>query len=138
MGSELIKSKLWPEGLDFLQAEEDTWPEKLPKATPKMMKCCMEKRLENLTHLTGQTKDITSCVDRLNLTRYWSHSRLIHVTGWMMRFVINCLSAQESREGSNVLTSDELSNAENFWVRQAQAEAFPQGEKEKTLLQLIF
>ena len=75
----------------------------------------LEKRLENLTHLTGQTKDITSCVDGLDLTRYSSHSRLIHVTGWVTRFVINCLSAQESREGSNVLTSDELSNAENFW-----------------------
>ena len=134
VASELVKSKMWLEGPDFLQAQEDTWPEKLPKATPENAEM-LEKRLQNLTHLTDQTKEITSCVDRLDLNRYSSYSRLIHVTGWVCRFVTNCRSVQESRE-RNVLTSDELTNAENFWVRQAEAEAFPQGEKEKALLQL--
>ena len=135
VASELVKGKLWLEGPDFLQAQEDTWPEKLPTATPENAEM-LEKRLQNLTHLTDQTKEITSCVDRLDLNRYSSYSRLIHVTGWVWRFVTNCRSVQELRERNNVLTSNELTNAENFWVRQAQAEAFPQGEKEKALLQL--
>ena len=96
----------------------------------------LEKRQQNLTHLTDQTKEITSCVDRLDLNRYSSYSRLIYVIGWVWRFVTNCRSVQELRERNNVFASNELTNAENFWVRQAQAEAFPQGEKEKVLLQL--
>ena len=48
----------------------------------------------------------------------------------------NCRTVEESREGSNVLKCNELTYAENFWIRRAQVKAFPQGEKEKALLQL--
>ena len=48
----------------------------------------------------------------------------------------SCRTVKESREGSNVLNRNELTYAENVWIRRAQDEAFPQDEKEKALLQL--
>ena len=103
LASELSKSKLWLEGPDCLQAQECTWPEKLPKTTPENDEL-LEKRLENLTHLTDQANETTNFADRLDPTRFSSYSRLIHVTGWVWRFVSNCRTVKESREGSNVLT----------------------------------
>ena len=135
LASKLSKSKLWLEGPDFLQAQEYTWPEKLPKTMPEDDKF-LEKRLKNLTHLMDQANETTNFADRLDPTHFTSYSRPIHVTGWVWRFVSNCRTVKESREGSNILKCNELAYARNFWIRRAQVEAFPQGEKEKALLQL--
>ena len=132
LACELSKSKLWLEDPDFLQAQEYTWPEKLPKTTPENDKL-LEKRLENLTHLTDQANETTNFADRLDPTRFSSYSRLIHVTGWVWHFVSHCRTAKESRDGSNVLKCKELTYAENFWIRRAQVEAFPQGEKRESI-----
>ena len=140
--SELIKSKLWLEGPDFLQAQESSWPEKLPKPRMPENAEVLEKNLEQRTHLTDQaekanvqTEETTDHADRLDPTRFSSYSRLLHVTGWVCRFTTNYRSAKDSRESSDLLTRDELINAEQVWLRRAQVEAFPQGVKEKTLRQ---
>ena len=105
--SELIKSKLWLEGPDFLQAQESSWPEKLPKPRMPENAEVLEKNLEQRTHLTDQaekanvqTEETTDHADRLAPTRFSSYSRLLHVTGWVCRFITNCQSAKDSRESS--------------------------------------
>lgn len=57
------------------------------------------------------------------------------MTGWVQRFLSNCNIQHPKdlkRKDGNIL-SDEKTAAETFWIKQAQAQAFPDGENEESL-----
>ena len=129
--TELAECKLWMEGPAFLKEDESTWP-----AAPTKPKCVQtdsdpERRTLVKVHLT---KNYTS--DFINPSRYSSYGRLIRVTGWVQRFIVNCRAPRETRKMGQVLSPVEISSAETYWVKQAQAEAFPNGERENSLVRL--
>ena len=57
---------------------------------------------------------------------------LIRVTGWLQCFLVNCRLPDEFREKGRTLRSNEI-KAETFWLKQMQAEAFPNGAAEMSL-----
>lgn len=61
---------------------------------------------------------------------------LVHVTGWVQRFLTNCRLPKDLERKDRTLLSAEISTVEIFWIKQAQAEAFPDREKEGSLTQL--
>ena len=119
------------EGPEFLKKDESTWPEKLPgNPTSEDEEC--EHRKNKSTFATGDA-DSENVQDRLVPEKFSSLARLLRVTAWIKRFLTNCKLPKEQRTKSDVLGQNEISDAEIYWVRRAQTEAFPSGEKEKSL-----
>ena len=58
------------------------------------------------------------------------------MTGWVQRFVTNCRLPRDLRKRDRTLCSTEILNVEKGWIKQAQGEAFPKGEREGCLLRL--
>lgn len=128
--SKLAHNRVWMEGPAFLINDESTWPEKLPNDPTRSTDASGEEK-KTQTHVT---KEADAAEDRrLDPKRYSSLGRLIRVTAWTKRFIKNCKTSTLSREMSKTLQQDELTNAKTFWLRQAQAECFPDREKEKKL-----
>ena len=128
--SQLSQCQTWTEGPEFLKEDESTWPEKLPgERTDKNEE---RERRTRSTFATGDANPKNS-PDRLVPDKFSSLSRLLHVTAWIRRFLTNCKLPKEQRMIGDVLGHEEISNAETYWVRRAQTEAFPSGEKEKSL-----
>ena len=57
-----------------------------------------EKATVHTEETTGHAEETTDRADRLDPTRFSSCSHLLHVTGWMCRFITNCRSTKDSRE----------------------------------------
>lgn len=65
--------------------------------------------------------------------KFSSLKRLVHVTGWVKRFLTNCRLPMNSRRKDRILLPTEISGAETFWIKQTQGQGFPGGEKEGSL-----
>ena len=128
--SELVESTVWLEGPAFLKADESEWPE-TPSVRCEIETEGHERRKITRTHLAAET-----CKPRIDPNHFSSLRRLLHVTGWILRFVNNCKLPKESRIQGPVLTAGEVNKAESNWINRAQAEAFPKGEKEASLARL--
>ena len=126
----LAESEVWMEGPAFLNDDEPTWPAAPPPRdnTKKNEDC--ERRMTSRTHVT---KSHASVIDP---NRFSSLKRLVHVTGWVQRFLTNCRLSMNLGRKDRILLPTEISEAETFWIKQAQAQAFPGGENEGSLTQL--
>ena len=120
------------EGPEILKKDESTWREKLPK-NPTIGDEEREQRKSKFTFATEETNSSTNVNDRLLPEKFSSFSRLLRITAWVKRFLKNCQLPNEQRKKNNVLQRAEISDAETFWIRRTQAEAFPNGEKENCL-----
>ena len=127
--AELIDCTFWMEGPAFLKDDEATWPVS-PSRNPKRVDGC-ERRALTGTHLTEQSTDTV-----IDPQRYSSFRRPCRVTAWILRFATNVKLPSESRVKENVLSLSEIAHAETYWIKQTQREAFPNAEKDSTLLQL--
>ena len=65
--------------------------------------------------------------------RYSSKKKLFRVTAWIIRFAWNCLTKNKVK-GS--LNSEEIRNAKNCWIREAQKELNRQPNYEQLKLRL--
>lgn len=129
---DLANSKFWMEGPELVKADESTWPPQLPNDEIEEKIDENERRKAEQTHVTKE--DQGSCF--LEPSHFSNLQRLIHITGWMQRFLVNCRLPDENREKSHTLRPHETKRAETFWIKHAQAEAFANGEAEKSLAQL--
>ena len=81
----LAESEVWMEGLAFLKDDESTWPAAPPPRdnTKKNEDC--ERRTTSRTHVTRSNASVIIDPNRSSSLR-----RLVHVTGWVQRFLTNC------------------------------------------------
>jgi hypothetical protein len=133
-GAEALKSnKLWWNGPEFLKLSETDWPPRRLSTSPAKTEVRQSEK-NNLTE-TGVTL-VTTINDsdwRLKPTRFSRLERLKRVTAWVMRFIRNCQSEQSIRIKGE-LTIDELIDAEERILREAQFEAFgPSATKTQNL-----
>ena len=70
------------------------------------------------------------------LWHFKSLNRLVHATGWIQRFLTNCRLPMNLWRKDLILLPTEISEAETFLTKQAQAQAFPEGENEGSLTRL--
>jgi hypothetical protein len=126
--AELVNSVFWTEGPQFLKEEETLWPAS-PSRNPKPLDGC-EKRVTQ-TFVTN-----TRGAEFIDPQQFSSFRHLCRVTAWILRFTTNAKQSHNARSKSNILSFTEIAQAEKFWIRQAQGEAFPRAEKDPTLLQL--
>ncbi len=111
-GTELADSTLWSEGPPFLNH--------------------CEMRVTQ-THL-GNVTNVSLEIDPNNFS---SFHRLCRVTAWIRRYMANCKRrSNETRQRGKVLLPAEILDSEQFWIKQAQKDGFPQGAQAGCLLRL--
>ena len=81
----LAESKVWMEGPAFLKGDQLTWPAAPPPRdnTKKTEHC--ERRTPTRAHMTR-----TCAMVIIDPKKFSSLKRLVHVTGWVQRFLTNC------------------------------------------------
>ena len=132
---DLIESKFWKEGPEFLKVDQSTWPEKVPTTVAAEFEHCEGKRASK-TYLTHNHNEDTTSEVFMDPTKYSSLQRLVRVTAWILRFARNCKLSKERRVLSATLASEDITEAKTVWLRRTQAESFPDGEKQQSLAQL--
>ena len=124
---ELAKSTFWLEGPSFLKDVEISGP-----SAPSVRE---ETKVEDVEKTVVQTYIVQARVNLGFDPNYFStFRRLCRVTGWVQRFVTNCRLPRELPKRDRTLCSTEILNVEKWWIKQAQGEAFPKGEREGCLL----
>ena len=113
---DLIESKFWKEGPEFLKADQSTWPEKVPTTVAAEFEHCEGKRASK-THLTQNPNEATTSEVFMDPTKYSSLQRLVRVTAWIFRFARNCKLSKERRVLSATLASEDITEAETVWLR---------------------
>ena len=119
------------EGPAFLKDDESTWPAAPPPRdnTKKNEDC--ERRTTSRTHVTKSHASVI-----MDPNRFSSLKRMVHVKGWVQRFLTNYRLPMNLRRKDRILLPTKICEAETFWIKQAQAQAFPSGENEGSLTQL--
>lgn len=113
---ELITSDRWWHGPEWLPEPEHNWP-KIGTCTNDSVDKNVESERKSrvLVHSTILQEQI------INPNRFSDFKRLLRVTAWALRFV-DTLRKRNNQKGP--LTSDELSNAEQFWIKIVQSDCF--------------
>ena len=129
--SGLVCSEIWWQGPGFLREPESEWPENLIQPSTGSQKELRSRgRFSKAETNEGQENTLTAATIneshdwRLNPQRFSSWTRLARVHAWVSRFLDNCCLSKEQRI-TGELTADEIRNAENQIIAQAQQQAFP-------------
>ena len=105
----LAESELWMEGPAFLKNDESTWPAApLPRDSIKKNED-YERRMTSRTHVTNSHANVI-----IDPNRFSSLKHLVHVTGWVQRFLTNCRLPMNLRRKDRLLLPTEISEAETF------------------------
>ena len=111
------------------KAEESTWPAQLPNDEVTRQNDKRERQKTAKTHVTKTCKAWSST----HPSHFPNFQCSIRITVWLQRFLVNCRLPDEFREKDRTPRSTEIKKAETFWLKQTQAEAFPNGAAEKSL-----
>ena len=116
MPSELLNHELWWSGPNWLRLDPSTWPRR-PKSKPDSTS---EEVDELCLHTVAVQLDPV-----IPLDRYSTYTKLVRVTAWVIRFVLNCRAHQkvECRIASP-LTVSELGKAKSYWISKVQRDHF--------------
>ena len=105
----------WFEGLDWLLKEEE-WPEQ-PSLKSSVEALHEEKPIRELVSFVVERHD-DELDDLLRRRNYW---QTVRITTWILRFVHNLRAKKNQvKKRRGPLTTDELSEAQNCWIRREQ------------------
>lgn len=114
----LTDEKQWLEGPRWLAHTEEQWPTATQGDTDSFTEVEDERRKEIvLATLIGTEPTPAPFL----LSRYSSYQRVLRISAWIRRFVLNSRSALRT---TGPLTAAETEEAEMYWIRQAQRESF--------------
>lgn len=100
----------WKDGPAFLRLPEEEWPKCIPKAD--VIEIDKEKKKESTVLLTRGVEGAIDC------KKFSSWRNLIRVTAYVFRFLTNLKAKCLEKDGP--LSVEELSMAENYWIRETQ------------------
>ncbi|XP_064644713.1 uncharacterized protein LOC135498386 [Lineus longissimus] len=133
---ELSDNSLWWNGPEFLLKERFEWPEqnigedKSPSSERKKSSNGVFVTVLNAPQQQDKEENVQVADERvaqdwqLNPERYSSWVRLTRVSAWVQRFVDNCIQPADQRRHGE-LNAEEIQEAEQQLIKQAQLEAFP-------------
>ena len=116
--SELVQSRVWKEGPQFLLEDEMNWPEDPPGTSASQNDVQEECKMARTNVAQVSEKNV------LNPRTFSSLRRLVSITAWIKRFVNNCKSPVELRVFSRDLLFKELNEAKTYWLKRAQKKDF--------------
>ncbi|KAM7296267.1 uncharacterized protein ISCGN_021446, partial [Ixodes scapularis] len=115
MPKSLVQSKTWWNGPIWLHRSETSWPSQI-QGKPEGNEYLAEEKKETIIQLTvPQDNQLVSLED------YSSFIKLIRGTAWIKRFTNN---VKHQGQRSGLLTSEEIIEAEKFWIKTIQNETF--------------
>ena len=128
-------SNLWWEGPNWLKKERSAWPSSAKlEDTEDVSK---EERKVNVMVTNAKMDDHPSIGQVVDIGRFSTLGKLLRVTAHIRRFIENLKSKKLGNElKTGELDGDEIKNAENEWIREAQMTLQNQAAFEKTILQL--
>ena len=130
--ADLSEGTFWIEGPPFLRDNETVWPKSPPSKDGQKFDV-NERRSTAKTYAATKTDESIS----IDPSHFSSLKHLYRVTGWIKRFINNCkIRERSARNYGKTLSADEMFDAETFWIKHTQSEAFPNGVQEKSLVQL--
>ena len=119
--SELTCDSRWIRGPQFLREPKEDWPvTPLATSTPEARK--EEKKVAMSFPARNGEQNV------LKAEEFSSWKRLLAVTAWVRRFIRNCKTTAEDRQGGSLILS-ELQEAEQRWLKQAQEDGFREERK---------
>ncbi|XP_064465356.1 uncharacterized protein LOC135376833, partial [Ornithodoros turicata] len=116
----LIDERQWFEGPGWLTQNEELWPDITSRSPSCLDSVEDERRTETVTMTNAGESPIPALFD---LSRHSNYQRALRITAWITRFIRNCRST--SKIGGS-LSATEIGEAEDFWTRHVQTEAFPE------------
>ena len=117
---ELVHSQLWWQGPEWLSQEPGAWPSR----TDWRRKNKDLPELRTVVMTIAPHKDEQP--DNTLIHLYSSHTRLLRITTWCMRFSYNLRKPVEERRLSPLLTPQELRQVEVIFIQQSQSRSFPE------------
>ncbi|XP_028418532.1 uncharacterized protein LOC114543945 [Dendronephthya gigantea] len=120
VASQLKDNKLWWVGPDWLIRSKEEWPKFEAAAKTSTV---LEEERKSSVMVVASSKELASISKVINLEDYGTAERLFRVTAWVLRFGFNARAKSKGMEKRcGELTVEELDEAENRWIKQAQAE----------------
>ena len=130
----LQNSSLWWHGPEWLCFEKDRWPTwRIPDINSQILQGIQSEYRTSIvfstTILVGEGPTGMEFLPPLEIDINWFSTlrRLVHVTAWCMRFIVN-LKGEQQR---GPLTANEMDIAKTQWLKQVQSKHFS-GTDEKT------
>ncbi|XP_055306857.1 uncharacterized protein LOC129571118 [Sitodiplosis mosellana] len=115
--TEIVGSKLWWNGPDWLTLDTEKWPEsklKLTEADIKTVRCHERKTTAMVNVHIDSSGPVSNHRGNL-LNQFSSWSKLLRVTAYVLRFTV-----KKAFRKMGQLTDNEILNAERIWVRHSQ------------------
>ena len=117
--STVLSTSLWTNGPSWL-TDESKWPQWNPSALALHLQTDSVETDQHIT--TDPTEPLTGINQIIDLSRYSTLSKLLHVTGYVLRFVANIRHPTAKQTGP--LTVKELRTAEFKWIFDCQQQQF--------------
>lgn len=119
---ELVNSRFWWEGPLWLKEDEESWPKNTNECSHLPSEETRSLSTEQVVLATPVELKGRDLPNLLELKNYSSLRKVLRVTAWIQRFVNNSRNPKKRKEGP--LTSEETTNANKFWIKQAQEEVY--------------
>ena len=126
----MLNNALWWEGPPFLCLPDSEWPGEVMSVMDESVNKELRKNPPSTTHVLAVNSGSIYKLDLiLDVTRFSKLNLLFRVTARVFRFITN-LKMQTANKTQSVdigeLSSEELNNAELYWLQYIQSQAFEQ------------
>ena len=127
--NQLQSDFIWWNGPEFLQKEEDQWPQtniEIANICDNELRRQKKNNSANQNHTDCTTLKSIHISDpkwRLDPARYSSFVRLVRVLAWVNRFIDNCRLKRQERRGGTLCIA-EIEDAEIMIIKNTQKESF--------------
>ncbi|CAB4024185.1 Hypothetical predicted protein [Paramuricea clavata] len=112
--NDLKPESRWIDGPDFLKSDKSEWPiDDIPGPPSPTAQREMKKKV------LGAKVVVTKLLDP---SSYFNWLKLVRVTAWILRFCHNL--RKKDRRNAEVLSVEELEEAELYWIKSAQQDRF--------------
>ena len=133
--SQLINNNLWWVGPTWLAQGKENWPQTFPLTESVEVKEEMKKAAVLIT--TTAMESVNTIGQAIDIERFSSLGKLLRVSAYVKRFVSNLRKKYEKREMNvDPLNAEDIKNAENEWIKDAQATLKGQPDYDKYKEQL--
>ena len=129
LASKLIRNPLWWEGPCWLTQGEELWPNCSDFGEKNEALEEKKKSIVVLGTIELSRNDLENSID---ISRFSSFNRLLRVTAWVLRFVKNIKLKQSENRELREITTSEMQEAEDLWIKQAQMHC--RDEKSKPMI----
>ena len=128
-GKELLDSKVWWNGPEFLCLPRSEWPSVPPLDDCEEAQSELIKSAPVISHTFARSVTPCKLQEVIDCKHFSTLDKLLKVTAYVIRFKkkLNCLNTSSPTQGvanSCLLTAEEIKESEMYWIKAIQQESF--------------